>query len=537
MLFSQQLTQQFPIPASLQAGQVSGFGEGPHGSAYVLGTALLPPPVPEFDAPNINFPYFLLVDSMGNANILNVPDTGYVSTTEEDYTHDSFETSGLLTDSGGVIFYSKQLVYEGDTPPTTYETPVGTAVRVSPATGDVETIFSATGAAYPGMSASQDGALHFVWDAHVELPPLGNSFSERYKGAVYYRRSDNLGNLSVPQFIDSGYFPQMRVGGDDSVRLLWFSGDSSTSPSMKLKYSTGKNGAFTTPQILGSQIVNLYTPGANFFVSTDGSVTQIGWVPNSGGANAKAYSYRVVNGRSELDSLTLAAGSAFSLCVFLFRPQDGATFVVWSTSVSGNDVFWSSTESGLLFSNQKTVHLSTYFNVSSFFVNPENGHPTISTISLAGVCSVNDLEALSANDTVHLPPSQWAAGPVTIAPDGEVFMLSTDKGPTTVLIRLLDGLLPVRIPSTVVRSYRLGQNYPNPFNPTTTIRYDLPKESFVHLSIFNILGQEVRTMVNQREQAGFKSVQFDGSTLASGVYFYKLTAGSFNDVKKMILLK
>jgi photosystem II stability/assembly factor-like uncharacterized protein len=89
----------------------------------------------------------------------------------------------------------------------------------------------------------------------------------------------------------------------------------------------------------------------------------------------------------------------------------------------------------------------------------------------------------------------------------------------------------------VPKQFALAQNYPNPFNPVTTIRYDLPKESFVHLSIFNILGQEMRTVVNETEQAGYKSVSFDGSDLASGMYFYRITAGSFMDVKKLILLK
>jgi hypothetical protein len=87
------------------------------------------------------------------------------------------------------------------------------------------------------------------------------------------------------------------------------------------------------------------------------------------------------------------------------------------------------------------------------------------------------------------------------------------------------------------KEFGLEQNFPNPYNPTTMIHYELPKTSFVRLTVFNILGQEVRTLVNQTEQAGYKSVSFDGSTLASGMYFYKLTAGGFSDVKKMVLLK
>lgn len=85
--------------------------------------------------------------------------------------------------------------------------------------------------------------------------------------------------------------------------------------------------------------------------------------------------------------------------------------------------------------------------------------------------------------------------------------------------------------------FALEQNFPNPFNPTTTISYSLPHESYVRLSIFNTLGQTVRTLVNQFEEAGNKSVSFDSGSLSSGVYFYRLQAGTFSDVKKLLVIK
>ena len=86
-------------------------------------------------------------------------------------------------------------------------------------------------------------------------------------------------------------------------------------------------------------------------------------------------------------------------------------------------------------------------------------------------------------------------------------------------------------------SFSLEQNYPNPFNPTTTISYELPANSFVSLKVYDILGNEVATLTNEKEDAGSYSVKFDGSKLASGVYFYRLTAGNFVNVKKLVLLK
>jgi len=83
----------------------------------------------------------------------------------------------------------------------------------------------------------------------------------------------------------------------------------------------------------------------------------------------------------------------------------------------------------------------------------------------------------------------------------------------------------------------LGQNYPNPFNPSTTINYSLPVQSLVTIKIFDITGKEVQTIVNSEQLPGSYSVQFDGSGLASGTYFYKIQAGSFIETKKMMLIK
>jgi len=86
------------------------------------------------------------------------------------------------------------------------------------------------------------------------------------------------------------------------------------------------------------------------------------------------------------------------------------------------------------------------------------------------------------------------------------------------------------------------QNYPNPFNPTTTIVYQLPEDSYVTLTIYNILGQKLKTVVNEFKKAGTYSYKINlekeiGRQLSSGVYFYTIQAGQFTDTKKMILMK
>lgn len=93
------------------------------------------------------------------------------------------------------------------------------------------------------------------------------------------------------------------------------------------------------------------------------------------------------------------------------------------------------------------------------------------------------------------------------------------------------------ISSEIPQSYSLSQNYPNPFNPSTNIKFQLPGQSFVNIIIFDNLGREISTLVNQELNAGTYKVSWTATNFPSGVYFYKLTAGSYSETKKMILLK
>ncbi|MFZ4590520.1 MAG: T9SS type A sorting domain-containing protein [Ignavibacteria bacterium] len=87
------------------------------------------------------------------------------------------------------------------------------------------------------------------------------------------------------------------------------------------------------------------------------------------------------------------------------------------------------------------------------------------------------------------------------------------------------------------KEYNLSFNYPNPFNPTTKINYALPKTGLVTMKIYDITGREIQTLVNEVKQAGYYSVDFNGSALPSGVYFYMLKSGDFVMTKRMVLIK
>jgi hypothetical protein len=107
-----------------------------------------------------------------------------------------------------------------------------------------------------------------------------------------------------------------------------------------------------------------------------------------------------------------------------------------------------------------------------------------------------------------------------------------------ILINKFDEVMPVEGEDVQIPiKYSLEQNFPNPFNPSTTIRYSLPEESYVKLVVFNMLGEEIISLVNTTQKAGRYEVTLDASDLATGVYIYSLETTKFTQSKKLLLMK
>ncbi len=112
----------------------------------------------------------------------------------------------------------------------------------------------------------------------------------------------------------------------------------------------------------------------------------------------------------------------------------------------------------------------------------------------------------------------------------DVYLVKTD----------VDGIITgvdVDEPTVLPGEFLLRQNYPNPFNPVTTVRYQVPEQTYVTLRVYDALGREVATLVNGVQEPGYKSVGFDAGRLSSGVYFYRLMAGDFTETRKLVLLR
>ena len=116
-------------------------------------------------------------------------------------------------------------------------------------------------------------------------------------------------------------------------------------------------------------------------------------------------------------------------------------------------------------------------------------------------------------------------------------MRGPQKATTEFGDRFLITTQPREMDSTLPDAVALNQNYPNPFNPTTQIRYELPQQSDVRITVYDMVGRQVATLVNETVQAGTHTVNFDASNLSSGVYLYRLQAGSTTLSRKLTVIK
>jgi len=159
------------------------------------------------------------------------------------------------------------------------------------------------------------------------------------------------------------------------------------------------------------------------------------------------------------------------------------------------------------------------------------------------IVSTNPLFSIQGSWMSEVLPRDSITIYVQFTPDGTpgeksgLILITHDKGTDTVYVTANGGTVGIGDDPNAPMAFSLSQNYPNPFNPTTTIRFTLPARLDIQIVVYNLLGQAIMTIAEGSFSSGEHEVAFDGNGLASGTYIYRITAGSYTAVKKMILMK
>jgi hypothetical protein len=231
--------------------------------------------------------------------------------------------------------------------------------------------------------------------------------------------------------------------------------------------------------------------------------------------------------------LSTNAGSSFF--VLSAPPFHKIAFNKIDSSIYGitSSLVYKSTNHGMNWSHVASIPL-----INTIEINPDN--PNIVYIGTQNKVyrSINGGGTFNQSNLV-LPNSNKIIGISKDSGTGDTIFLCTEKA----IFKVWDLQTNMKkITNTTPSKFKLHQNYPNPFNPRTTIRFDIPRSSFVKLIIYDVLGKYISSLVNQELQNGTYEVEWpapsgDGNKYPSGVYYYKLITQYFTDIKKMVILK
>jgi hypothetical protein len=154
-----------------------------------------------------------------------------------------------------------------------------------------------------------------------------------------------------------------------------------------------------------------------------------------------------------------------------------------------------------------------------YYLSPDSGLAGYWRLDDGAGQTAEDLSFYSNNATLGTSSNPDASDPIWV--EANILILDVDNNKKQFL----------------TERFSLSQNYPNPFNPSTRINYTVPYNSFVKIKVYDILGNEIATLVNEEKSAGSYEVEFNALNLSSGVYFFQLNAGDFVATKKLILMK
>jgi photosystem II stability/assembly factor-like uncharacterized protein len=268
-------------------------------------------------------------------------------------------------------------------------------------------------------------------------------------------------------------------------------------------YRSTDYGMTWSPTPLNHSVNSLTSSGSDIFAANNNNPAEISHSTNNGQnwiqTSSPGLSY--IQALS-VSGINLLAGSIFGLCLSTDKGNSWSspaslTAHITSFAVSGNYVFAATSDSGI-------------------YLSSDNGQNWRQKNEGMEIFNTKDIESIAAGtDYLYAGTTENSVWKRSISEIIGIQNISTE----------------------IPNKFKLEQNFPNPFNPSTNIRYDLPKNGFVKLIVFDVLGREVQTLVNEKQSEGTYEVTFNASQYPSGVYFYRLITDEFSETKKMILMK
>ena len=566
-LFSQDHSES-PIPSPFSNVVGAETFPAPDGSIFVIGLAETLRNVTSYSTSFESRLFMVAYDPFGQFGSIVALDSG--ARGEESFAssfEDKFRVSCAHNHSGSTtIVWKKQRRISSDIvfPRVLQQPQVSIAFNAYDAVRIVSTTPLSNN---PHVTADSAGDFHVVWESVAPLHPIGTDWipygpdSNYYfeTSAIMYRMIHADGQSDSVIELGKGFRPHIHADAAGTVSVTWLRADSSNAPVFQLairKVAAGIWGPTTiivdSVQCLQESGINSLPPEYRSFVD-DSANMFAAWtdvLPYSDSRITVAkYS---PDADVQIDSLFVpnTLGQAVEIVVDRY----GIAFALWNTWDNASEwtMHYSRSEPGRkLFSEVRDFHSPKGAAMGMTIVLNSQGTPNcVFDDGIDGIGYLRNLDAgkdsvirVSPGSSLYNGISHWnfdspeTPGMRASIDVNDRVVLALD-GTTSRLAIFSNALTEVASPpADIPLSAHLLPNYPNPFNPTTVIHYVIPEQSFVTVTVVDILGRTVRILVDRVMPAGTHRTEFDGNGLASGVYLYRLSTGRFSTTRTMLLLK